>query len=71
MQVVDSYSGQAYRLLALAGRRMLNVKEVEFAAMTQQQVEGKAGPLDLLGLVVLSNHLRPDSKDSMSTLQTM
>ena len=69
--MVDSYSGQAYRLLALAGRRMLSVKDVDFAGMTQQQVEAKAGPLDLLGLLVLSNHLRPDSKHSISVLRTM
>ena len=69
--MVDSYSGQAYRLLAIAGRRMHKVGNLNFGAMTQQQVESRAGPLDLLGLFVLSNHLRPDTKQTIAHLQDM
>ena len=69
--MVDSYSSQAYRLLAIAGRRMHNVGHANFSAMTQQQAETRAGPLDLLGLIVLSNHLRPDTKETIAHLQDM
>lgn len=70
-QVVDDYSGQAFRLLAIAGRRMRKVGHANFGAMTLQQVESRAGPLDLLGLFVLSNHLRPDTKEAIAHLQNM
>lgn len=69
MQVVDAYSGQGYRLLALAGGSLPGVGGLDLAAMNQQQVEAKAGSLDLLGLFVLSNHLRPDSKETILHLQ--
>ena len=68
-QVVDNYSGQSYRLLALAGGVLKGVRGLHLAAMSQQQVEARAGCLDMLGLFVMSNHLRRDSKDSIEHLQ--
>ena len=69
VQVVDNYSGQSYRLLALAGGIVKGVGKLNLAAMSQQQLEGKAGSLDLLGLFVLSNHLRHESKECITHLQ--
>ena len=37
--------------------------------MTQQQVEASAVNLQLLGLVVLANSIRPDSKDTITQVQ--
>ncbi len=37
--------------------------------MTQQQVEAAAVNLQLLGLVVLNNSVRPDSKETISQVQ--
>ena len=69
VQVVDNYSGQSYRLLALAGGVVQGVGKLNLAAMSQQQLEARAGSLDLLGLLVLSNHLRHDSRECIMHLQ--
>ena len=45
------------------------MKGLHLAAMSQQQVESRAGSLDLLGLLVLSNYLRRESKDTILHLQ--
>ena len=37
--------------------------------MTQQQVEAAAVNLQLLGLVVLTNSVRPDSKETITQVQ--
>ncbi|DBA77185.1 TPA: hypothetical protein ACH3X1_009759 [Trebouxia sp. C0004] len=69
VQVVDKYSGQSYRLLALAGGVVHGVGKLNLAVMSQQQLEARAGSLDLLGLFVLSNHLRHDSRACITHLQ--
>ena len=49
---------------------MLNgVTAMNLATTTQQQMESRIGALDVLGLCVLSNHLRHDSKDTIQHLQ--
>jgi len=67
--VVDNYSGQSFRLLALAVGVVQGVRGLNLAAMSQQDMEAKAGSLDLLGLFVLQNHLRHDSKETIVHLQ--
>ncbi len=37
--------------------------------MTQQDAEAMAGRMDMLGLLVLSNHLHPSSKETITSLQ--
>ncbi len=37
--------------------------------MSQQQVEDQAGPFELVGLTILSNHLNGDSKATVQQLQ--
>ena len=69
MQVVDYYSGQSFRLLALAGGVVKGVTGMNLATMSQQQIESRAGSMDVLGLFVLSNHLRYDSKETIQHLQ--
>ena len=68
-QVVDSYAAQSYRLLAVAYGEVRDVAKSGLAAMSLRELERQAGRLDLLGLVVMSNHLRPDSKDTIAHLQ--
>lgn len=68
-QVVDNYSGQSYRLLAIAGGVITGVQGMNVAATSQQQMESRVGSLDMLGLCVLSNHLRHDSKETIQHLQ--
>ena len=62
-------AGQSYRLMALAVGELKDITTAELAGMTQQDAEALAGPLDLTGLLVLSNDLHPASKDTISDLQ--
>ncbi|KAA6428240.1 MAG: hypothetical protein FRX49_01836 [Trebouxia sp. A1-2] len=61
-QLVDEWSAQSYRVLAVAMAQVPNVAKLDLASMSQQQVEDQAGPFELLGLGILSNHLNSDSK---------
>lgn len=69
LQVLAQYAGQSFRLLAVAGGVLSNVSPDELAGMDQQQAEARCGPLDLLGLQVLSNCLRPSSQKTVTTLR--
>ena len=69
VQVVDYYSGRSFRLLALAVGVVQGVSCMNLAAASQQQMELRAGSLDVLGLVVLSNHLRSESQETIQHLQ--
>ena len=62
MQVLNGYAGQGYRLMALSVGTLRDVDPFELASMDQQQAERHCGHMDLLGLVVLSNHLHPASQ---------
>ena len=46
-----------------------NATHMDFAMMTQQQVEACAVHMQLLSLVVLTNNVRSDSKDTITHLQ--
>ncbi|KAL0053576.1 hypothetical protein WJX82_007835 [Trebouxia sp. C0006] len=68
-QVVDDYSSKCFRLLAVAVGVIPHVNQLDLPRMTQQQVEAAAVNLQLLGLVVLNNSVRPDSKETISQVQ--
>ena len=69
MQVLIEYAGQSYRLLAVAVGVVKGMTASQLASMNQQDAEALAGPMDLLGLLVLSNHLHRGSKDTVTKLQ--
>ena len=46
-----------------------NVHQLDLVRMSQQQLEAEAMNFELLGLIVLSNPVRPDSKTTMTRLQ--
>ena len=69
LQVLAQYAGQSFRLLALASGSLGNASPAELAGMDQQQAEACSGALDLLGLQVLSNHLRPSSRPTITNLR--
>ncbi len=69
MQVLVEYAAQSFRLLALAVGELRHVTSEELAHMTQQDAESMAGRMDMLGLLVLSNHLHSSSKDTITSLQ--
>ena len=68
-QVVDSYSMQGYRLLALAGGVVQGVEQLHLGSMTLPQLEARTHNIRLLGLFVLTDHLRHDSRDTVQRLQ--
>lgn len=68
-QVLVKYAGQSFRLLALAVGTLKGVSAAELADMDLQQMEARCGPLDLVGLQVLSNNLRPGSRETITNLQ--
>ncbi|KAL0030049.1 hypothetical protein WJX79_003470 [Trebouxia sp. C0005] len=68
-QVMDEYSSKSFRLLAMAMGVIPNAAGLDFAMMTQQQVEACAVHMQLLSLVVLTNNVRSDSKDTIAHLQ--
>jgi len=69
VQVVDKYSKKSLRVMALAVGTLPHVDHLELSVMTQQQVEALTPGFDLLGLIVLSNNLRSDSRDTVLELQ--
>ena len=69
LQVLVEYAAQSFRLLALAVGTLKNTSAAEAAVLDQQQAEARCGPLKLLGLLVLSNHLRPTSQQTITNLQ--
>ena len=68
LQVVDDWSRRSFRLLAVAAGVVHDVNGLDLGSMSLQQLEGCCN-LHLLGLTVLSNHLRPESKATISELQ--
>lgn len=55
-------------MLAMAAAVVHGVNELDLGIMSLQQLEGWCN-LHLLGLIVLSNHLRPESISTISELQ--
>lgn len=69
VQVVDEWSAGGFKVLAIAQADIANIGTLSLPGMSQQQVEDCAGSLDLVGLVILSNHVNPDSKATVKELQ--
>lgn len=67
--MVDDYSSKSFRLLAMAMGTIRNASKLNLAHMTPQQVEASATQVCLLSLIVLTNNVRPDSKDTIAHLQ--
>ena len=55
--------------MAMAVGIIPNVGNLDLPSMSQQQVEAQAVDVELLALVVLTNHVRHDSKSTISELQ--
>ena len=66
---MDDYSSRSFRLLAMAVGVIPDAGNLNMAMMTQQQVEACADHMQLLSLVVLTNNVRSDSKDTINHLQ--
>lgn len=68
-QVMDKYSSKSFRLLAGAVGIIRNADKLDLVRMPQQQLEAAASHMQLLGLVVLANTVRPDSRETISLVQ--
>jgi len=67
--VVDQHASQSHRLLALACGVLHNVANLDLASMPLEALEQCAHHMELLGLVVMTNHVRADTKETISHLQ--
>ena len=68
-QVIDDYSGQSFRVMALAKGVLRGLNKHALSVMTQEELESHAQGFELLGLLVLSNSLYPTSKNTIIQLQ--
>lgn len=68
MQTLLDYAGQSFRLLALAAGPLTHVSAEQLASMDQQEAEAHCGHMDLLALLVLSNHAHPSSEETITNL---
>lgn len=69
MQIMGTYSGHSFRLMALAMGVIPSVANTDLMHTSQAHIEASARPLRLLGLIVLSNPVKADSKEIISELQ--
>lgn len=66
---MDDWSSRSFRLLALAAGTIKNFKHLEGTTLTMQQAEAAVTHMSLVGLLVVTNALRADSKDTIAELQ--
>lgn len=55
--------------MALAVGKLPHVHQLDLTCMSQQQVEARAEGFQLLGLIVVANQVRQDSKNAVIQLQ--
>lgn len=66
---MDDYSSKSFRLLAGAVGVIRDVYKLDLQRMTQHQIEACATHMQLLCLVVLTNSVRQDSRQTISQVQ--
>ncbi len=69
VQMLNTYSNHSFRLMALAVGVIPDVATLAVHQMSLAQIEAHAGELQLLGIIVLSNPIKADSKDTITELQ--
>lgn len=69
MQMLDTYSGHSFRLMALAMGIIPGVANLDLMHTSQAHIETSARPLQLLGVIVLSNPIKADCKEIIGELQ--
>lgn len=69
VQVIHDYCQQSFRLLALAKGVLKGLDREALCLMSQEQLEKHVEQFELLGLLVLSSHLRTDSEPTVTELQ--
>lgn len=69
LQMVDDWTSQGFRLLALASGNIKHISEYDVSSLSLQQAEAAVKHISLLGIIVVTNQLRPDSRDTIHQLQ--
>lgn len=69
MQVTNELSSKAFRLMALAVGVLPRLSKLDVHRLSQKQLEKHATKLELLGLIVLTNPIKPDSRNTVTELQ--
>lgn len=69
--MVDEWSGQSFRILAIARGTVHRVGGLDLASMGLQQLEERASGLTLIGLNIISNHLHAESKQTVTQLHEL
>lgn len=67
--MMGTYSSHSFRLMALAMGVIPCVANTDLMHASQAHIEASARPLRLLGLIVLSNPVKAESKEIISELQ--
>ena len=68
-QVVDDWTSCSFRLLALAAGTIKHFSRLNVSSLTLQQAEAAVSHMSLVGVMVVTNQLRPDSRDTIAELQ--
>ncbi|KAL0049927.1 hypothetical protein WJX82_000871 [Trebouxia sp. C0006] len=68
-EVVQDWNSKSFRVTAFAVGVMPHVHTLDLSLMSFQDIESYAQSLELLSVQVLTNHVRPDSKATVSLLQ--
>ena len=66
---MDDWTSRSFRLLALAVGTIKNFSRLNVNTLTLQQAEAAVSHMSLLGVMVVTNQLRADSRDTISQLQ--
>ncbi|DBB06818.1 TPA: hypothetical protein ACH3X3_009479 [Trebouxia sp. C0006] len=68
-KVVDDWTSRSFRLLALAAGTVKHFSRLNASSLTLQQAEAAVSHMSLVGVMVVTNQLRPDSRDTIAELQ--
>ncbi|DBA85704.1 TPA: hypothetical protein ACH3X1_005275 [Trebouxia sp. C0004] len=68
-RVVDDWTSRSFRLLALAAGTIKHFSRLNVSSLTLQQAEAAVSHMSLVGVMVITNQLRPDSRDTIAELQ--
>ncbi len=67
--MVDDWTSRSFRLLALAAGTIKDFGQLNMHNLTLQQAEAAVSHMSLVGVMVVTNQLRADSKDTIAELQ--
>ena len=67
--MVDDWTSQGFRLLALASGTIKRVSQYDIPSLSIQQAEAAVKHMTLLGIIVITNQLRADSRNTIHELQ--